>query len=563
MTIFFKRGVLLLLLLFIALPTTISAQTKDSSGELLQGVQSYNIGDFVGAEKEFLAIISKDPTNDAAYYYLGNIYYYANEIDLAEKYLRLAVEKDRTNYWYRIKLAQFYANTDRVEYAIALYENLKNDYPEKNSLYYDIISLYISSNQIDEALKTLDVIENTKGANEATGHARYELLMRQGKADEANLFLENFEKEYPSPQTAFILGDLYKNKFIDTTAVKYYSKALAMDPNYTPAYYGLAEVYRMKRQFPEYFRNINIFMSDKNMYSQTKVRYIREVVMNPQFVQVFMPQIDTIIVNTIAAHPTDSAVITVAAQYYIVTQRTEQGKALYLGNIANYPTDLRVNSDYISLLYYLKEWESLIKHLVLCIAQFDNEPYLYELLAVAYWQNEDYDNSIETYLTILKNSGKNRDTQLNCYAALGDLYHLKNNTRKSFKYYEKALKIYPNYNPVLNNYAYYLSLENKKLKKALAMSQKTIKTEPDNPTYLDTYAWILYLLGDYDEAKKYFKHAMLYGGKESAVMLDHYADVLFALKEYDLALIYWEQASKLDNTLGIEQKIVEKKALIK
>ncbi len=563
MTTIFRRGALLFLFLSIGLFSSISAQTKESAGELLQAVQDYNIGDFKGAEKQFLNIISSDPTNDAAYYYLGNIYYYSNQVDLAEKYLRLAVERDRNNYWYRIKLAQFYANTERVEYAIALYENLKNDYPEKNSLYYDIISLYISSNQIDEALKTLDIIENTKGANEATGQARYELMMRQGKYDEANLFLENFEKEYPSPQTAFILGDLYKNKFIDTTAVKYYSKALAMDPNYTPAYYGLAEVYRMKRQFPEYFSNINIFMSDKSMYSQTKVRYLKEVVFNPQFVQIFKPQIDTMVTNTIAAHPGDSAVLSVAAQYYIITDRTDQANTLYLENIANYPNDLRINNDYTSLLYFTKEWKPLIKHLELCTVKFNNETYLYELLAVAHWQNEDYDKAIETYLAILKNSGKNRETQLNCYAALGDLYHLKNNSRKSFSYYDKALKIDPDNNPVLNNYAYYLSTENKKLKKALAMSQKTIRTEPDNPTYLDTYAWILYLLGDYEEAKKYFKHAMLYGGKESAVILDHYADVLFVLKEYDLAIIYWEQALKLDDTLGIDKKISEKKALIK
>ena len=124
------------------------------------------------------------------------------------------------------------------------------------------------------------------------------------------------------------------------------------------------------------------------------------------------------------------------------------------------------------------------------------------------------------------------------------------------------LKTNPNYAPTLNNYAYYLALEGKNLKKAKAMSEITIKQEPDNPTYLDTYAWILHLLGQNIEAKAIFKHAMLYGGKENAVIMDHYGDVLFALKEYDLAFVYWNQAKALDDTLGIEEKIKAKKAEI-
>ena len=101
----------------------------------------------------------------------------------------------------------------------------------------------------------------------------------------------------------------------------------------------------------------------------------------------------------------------------------------------------------------------------------------------------------------------------------------------------------------MNNYAYYLSLEGKQLKKALAMSKKTVDANPDNATYLDTYAWILHLLGKDQEAKPYFKHAMLYGGKDSAVIMDHYAEVLYSLGEYDLAKVYWSQA-KAKNTEG-------------
>ena len=144
---------------------------------------------------------------------------------------------------------------------------------------------------------------------------------------------------------------------------------------------------------------------------------------------------------------------------------------------------------------------------------------------------------------------------------MGDLYHQLGDPAKSYKAYEKALKINPDYVYVLNNYAYYLSVEGKKLKKALAMSKKTIQAEPNNATYLDTYAWILYLLDKPAEAKPYFKQAMLNGGKDSPVILDHYAEVLFALKEYDLAFVYWNLAKQKNNGQipDLDEKISRRK----
>ena len=65
--------------------------------------------------------------------------------------------------------------------------------------------------------------------------------------------------------------------------------------------------------------------------------------------------------------------------------------------------------------------------------------------------------------------------------------------------FDEVLKINPNDILVLNNYAYYLSVERRDLDKAEEMSYKTVKAEPNNATYLDTYAWILFEKGNYAE----------------------------------------------------------------
>ena len=169
-----------------------------------------------------------------------------------------------------------------------------------------------------------------------------------------------------------------------------------------------------------------------------------------------------------------------------------------------------------------------------------------QIRAIAFTQQDNLRAAIEDYQAILNQRPTDTLTVVSTYSAIGDLYHNTGETAKAYSNYEKALKVNPNYCPALNNYAYFLSLEGKKLKKAKEMSKRTIEAEPDNPTYLDTYAWILHLMGDNLEAKAMFKHAMQYGGKDSAEMLKHYAEVLQALGENDLANIYRTQAKNLE-----------------
>ena len=93
--------------------------------------------------------------------------------------------------------------------------------------------------------------------------------------------------------------------------------------------------------------------------------------------------------------------------------------------------------------------------------------------------------------------------RVNMYALMGDLYHRLGDDDKAFAAYDSCLVYKTNDAMVLNNYAYYLSLKKKDLKRAEEMSRQANELEPDNATYLDTYAWVLYQQKRYAEAKQY------------------------------------------------------------
>ena len=114
---------------------------------------------------------------------------------------------------------------------------------------------------------------------------------------------------------------------------------------------------------------------------------------------------------------------------------------------------------------------------------------------------------------------------------------------------------------MLNNYAYFLSLEERDLEKALAMASRATALTDNNPTYLDTHAWVLFKLGRVDEARKIMQQAVALDAQESAALLVHYGDILKALGENFMAEIYWRKALEKGYDAGrIERRITESKA---
>ena len=109
----------------------------------------------------------------------------------------------------------------------------------------------------------------------------------------------------------------------------------------------------------------------------------------------------------------------------------------------------------------------------------------------------------------------------------GDFYHTMGQKALMYADYDSTLFYDPENINVLNNYAYYMSLENCDLKKALSMSAKTLEAEPFSATYLDTYAWILFKMKRYSESLQYMEKALRYLDADNPEIYEHYGDVLF------------------------------------
>lgn len=535
---------------------------------IMSAVSKFDNGDFDGAIRMLKVVVEQDPESDAACYYLALSYFAKQDADLAEAYLRKAHELDPENFWYRHRLAVLYTATKRPELAIGIYEGLLKDFPKKSDLYFEVVDLYSAREEFEKALKTLDEIETVFGKTESTAVYRFNLLRRMDRADEAFKSLEEYNKDYSSPYVLTALADWQISMYNDSTALRYYDEALDIAPDYAPALLGKAETLRMTRKYGEYFSVLEKFVADPYTPVQGKSDYLTAVIQrtDPKFMRSFMPQMDVIMEKTLQVHPSDSTMMGLAAIWYYSTERMDDAQRWFTTNSETYPESISARASLVEFLMYAQKWEDLSVEGRKAFEYFPQESAFLEMASVGDFNLERYDDVMDICDRVLQVAPRDSSKTLRAWSTKGDIYMKLGESSKAYKAYDKAMKINPDYVYVLNNYAYYLSIEGKNLKKAYQMSKRTVEAEPDNATYLDTFGWILFLQGKALEAKPFFKKAMLYGGKESAVIMDHYAEVLYALKEYDLAFVYWNMA-KNKNTDGeipdLDEKIAERKRNMK
>lgn len=543
------------------------SQTAAVENMVMTAVEKLDAGDVNGAKALLEKAVSADDSSDAAWYYLSRIAAAQNQPDKAEACLKKAVALDGGNFWYRHTLARLYSLTSRPELAISMYEDLLKDFPKNSDLYFDLVEFYASQKELDKAIDMLRDIEVEFGMTESIAMYRFNLLRMLNRHEEAYDSLKEYNSRYSSPFVLTTLADYEMSMYNDSTALKYYDEALEIASDYSPALLGKAEAYRVTMKYDQYFTTLETYLEGPDTPVAAKVDYLTAIIQRTgaKFLKTFRPQLDAAVATLQEVHPTDSMSLRTAAVYFYSTDRKDMAGEYFRQNAQIHPESYNAAADYIEYLMYIDAHAELSEQGRKAFARFPDETAFLEMAALGDYGLGEYEKVLDVCRTIIEVAPADSAKCVRSYSTMGDVYYHMGQTKNAFKAYEKALKIAPDYVYVLNNYAYFLSEEGKKLKKACAMSRKTIEAEPDNATYLDTYAWILYLMGKPEEAKPLFKRAMLYGGKDSPVILDHYAEVLYALKEYDMAFIYWKMATQKNNGQipDLEEKISQKKEAVK
>lgn len=519
-------------------------------------------GNYAEAFDLFQHCHALDSTNANVLSELSGFYNVLQEMGKAATLLEKAVDKDPNNYYYNMMLGSFYRDLDQKEKAIDIYNMLLELHPEKIDIYMALAEAYNDNGDLEKAIDVLDELELVVGVRETITINKFRLYSMLSRKEEAFDEIESIIKKNPDNLGYMLmLGDLYMQDNQMEKSLEQYKKVEAADPNYPSLVLSMVNYYEKNSKpemaLEEIKRALMSPMFEIDVKLQLLTRYITMLQSNKTDTTIANPLFNTLFEQ----HPNNAQLNFLYGSVLMLQENEADAMEQFEiyakaepANPAGWENMLRIAlPDSLEKVIWITE--NALKHI-------PDAYQFYFYLGGAKYQLERYEEALAVFeegLEILEDG--NPLVRSDFYAQIGDLnYHL-GNKRVAYKKYEEALKLNPQNLGVLNNYSYFLSLDDESLDRAEQMSSITVKAEPTNATYLDTYGWVLFRQGAYTMAKIYIENAVKYSEDEpSAEVLEHYGDILYKTGDKEKALEQWKKAKELgSDSTTLSKKIKSKK----
>lgn len=504
------------------------------------------------------------PEAPSALYKIATYYFFLNRKEMALEALTKAVEGEPDNYWYRQTLASYYQTNREYDKALAVLEEMQRLFPKRNGeLLPVLVGLYSHTQQYDKVVDALKRLEELTGKSEAISMEKSRNYLLMGDKESAFGELEALADEYPeNSYYRVILSSMYMEHGRMPDALPLLQEILAEEPDNGPAKIALTQYYKQMADTVMYQAMVDSVLMTPTVDDDTKVKMMVQLVMDKTDSTYVMALFDRVM-----QQPQRSAKVGhLCVQYMLKMQQPEERvRPILLRMLEAEPDHIQAH---LQLLSYAARRNDMEEVISVCSAAIDYNPEVldfYYYKAIGLYQTGNLQEALDTYRKATSQITAESNTELvsDIYAAMGDLYHVSEQPGEAYHCYDSALVYNPSNILVLNNYAYYLSEEDKELDKAEQMSLRTIKAEPNNATYLDTYAWILYKQERYEEALTYIERALTADSAPSDVLYEHAGDICYRIGDTARAVNYWEQALELQRKAEAVEERLEKKVRTK
>jgi len=527
-----------------------------------EGLNLKNAGKYDAAFEIFNHCLTIDSTSAPVLYELSSFYMQLDRPNKAVAVLKRAVANSPGNFTYKMALATLSRNMGMFGEAVEVYEELVKTYPGKTELNYYLADALTQQGEIGKAIEAYDALESSMGMNEAFSMQKYKLYMMLNQPDNAFKEVEKLAVKYPmESRYPIMLGDLYLEKGNTEKAYNAYQKAFEIDPSNPYYFVSMANYYEAKNDKAAAETQIHDALVSEKLDIETKVNILSRYIVRLQQTQQETEGANSLFQTLLEQHPEETELKLMYGSLLALQKKTDEAKFQFQLVTEMEPENDMAWGRLLELSLQTQNIPEVIRICNKCIELFPDAPQYYFYLGVAHYQEGQYQEALNAYgkgLTVIP--AENKSLQSDFHGQIGDIYYQMNQMDKAFEAYDEALNVNENNTVVLNNYAYFLSLSNKDLKKAERMSAITIKLEPDNATYLDTYSWIFFKQGNYTLAKFYIESALEKDKTNSTELVDHYGDILYMSGEKEKAVEQWKKAKEMGKADDIlDRKIQEEK----
>lgn len=514
-------------------------------------------GDMERAAKMLRECLLIDPQSAASYFELGKLYLASQDLNNALKYIKIAADYNWENEWYRYYLAGIYEQNKDFDNAILQYQILARKFPDKLEYKYHLAVLYTQQKQFEQAIAVYDDIEKQNGISEPISLEKHNLYMENNDLKGSIKEIEKLKDEYPNQARYHVLlGDAYIDGQEFKKALKEYKKAIAINPEYGQVHMSLAGYYDLLDKPDKSQQELVKAFESTTIPFENKLRILVQYMMQTTKDSTKTEHLESLVNVMLNRHPNEPDLHYYYGNYLMsqsqADEALEQFKQVVELDPSRYETWLQIAGFYFDD----QEWKKVVEVTNKAIDAQPAAPQAYLYKGIAAFQDEDYKLALNAFLKgAVYTPDQNKELKGQFYQNIGDAYYRLGERDNAFEYYDKALVLDDHNLMVLNNYSYYLSLENEDLDKALQMSSKCVELEPSNSTYLDTYAWVLFKKGNYTLAKIYIELAIDKLQEPNGEVYDHYGDILFKSGNTEEAIEWWSKAKEA----GFEAPDLDKK----
>lgn len=492
----------------------------------------------------------KLPNHPAISYALADTYLHINDLDNAEYYGKQATKLDPHNHWYHLTLIHIYRIAGKTESAITELKTALDYNPTNKDLLYELAQIYSNQGKFERANKVYNKLLYLGGEDINLRLQKLQNFNKMGLQDSAIVELEKIRDRDPSNlSTLHVLGKYYLKMNKLEEARKVLKDALEIDEEDSQTLLMLSDIYIAQAKWDSLETTLGAVVADSTIALETKIEtteYLFSKFEQDRSNNQLRKAAAAIYQKLLETNRESGRAAALAADFFIQTGRREQALNALERTTILVPTNDSAWKKRLQLLLQTGKNKEAIEVGQKASQQIPQDPIILFLLGNAYLSEQQPANAIEK-LTSASNLPARRPLKASIYGSLGDAYAALKDWGQAFTAYDKSLKFDGQRAIVLNNYAYYLSLQKKDLSKAQEMAQRALELEPNNSSYLDTMGWILYQQGDFNEAEKFIQKA-IDAGPASADVLEHMGDVMSKLGKNQQARQWWKKAFEKDSS---------------
>lgn len=548
----------------------VPALQAEAERNFTEGEKLFILEDYTKALDYFQRALGYSPQNGTIYYKIAEIFAKGEkpeDLERAADNIESAFKYDDRNKYFYLLASNIYARQHQFQKATQILETMLKEIGGTQEYYYDLASLYLQSNNLDEALKAYNKAEETLGVNELSSLQKQRIYLNKGKIQEAILEGEKLIKAEPQ-ESRYVMAqaELLSQNGQRANAVTLLEKFISENPEEGNAKVLLAGLYRDSGQEEKARKYVEQIFDDPQVEASSKLLILgtyHAMLSQSKAKKTNNKELEEYVVGLFEKlskqFPHDPDVHLMGGDLYMMLEKNKEARSEYRKSVKGGTANAEAWQNLLFLETQANLNDSVIVHAEEAMELFPNQAIIFYFSGIAQLKIKHYREAITSLEQAKKLASSNQNLLEEIYSLLGDAYNGTKEFEKSDKAYEDALALNPANDVILNNYSYYLALRKSNLEKAERMSSQLVKNHPDNAAYLDTYAWVLYQAGKYKEARKTIEKSIA-SGQATAIHYEHYGDILFQLGQIDEAVAQWMKAKSLNgNNEVLNRKITDRK----